>query len=358
MMVDNYEKLLAILPLIEKAEWVSLDTEADSFYSYPEKICLIQITVPGKDFIIDPLQKFNLAPLFDILKSKRLILHGADYDLRLLYKNYEFAPEKIFDTMHAARLLGYKQIGLADLVKKHIGIALDKSHQRSNWTIRPISPKMVEYAIRDTCFLRPLEVVLSKQLKEKGRIEWLEETCERLVLKVKMNSDSDNEPWRIRGSSILSPCGLSVLRELWRWREQTAIAQNKPPFFILRHDALIEIAIRAANGFDITPFIPGHLLDSRLGEIKEAIQRGLNIPVEEQPQQIRNEKPRLLPEQTARLNKILRLRNRLAERLKIERSVIASQSEVIELARTPENGKKILMNWQYDLLKEAIEGRD
>ncbi len=353
-MIDTNEKLASILPVIETADWIAIDTEADSFYSYPEKICLIQITVQENNYLIDPLQKFNLAPLFKRIKSKRLIIHAADYDLRLLKKHYGFVPIEIFDTMFAARLLGYKEFGLADLVKKHFDVVLDKSHQRSNWTIRPIPPKMIEYAINDTRFLKSLESILFEKLKETNRLQWHKEICDELISIVKQNSDYDPEPWRIRGSNGLSPRALSVLRELWHWREQIAIEKNKPPFFILNHNTLIKIATAAADSGDFLSLIPNHYPQRRIDEIKELIGRGLNIPPEKQPQPHISEKPRLFSSDFILFNKIRKHRNRLADRLKIERSIIATQSELLELARNPNNAKTILMKWQYELLKEAI----
>lgn len=354
-MIISDEQLAKVLPLIEKANFVSLDTEADSFYSYPEKLCLIQLSIPGKDLIIDPFENLNLAPLFLILRSKKLILHGGDYDLRLLYKNYQFLPEKIFDTMFAARILGYKEVGLGSLVKQHIGITLDKSHQRSNWTARPINPKMIDYAMKDTRFLKPLETVMSEKLKKINRYEWLEEMCDRLIEKIKSNNSiNETEPWRIPGSAQLSPLALTVLRELWHWREKTAIEENRPPFFILKHKTLIDIAIAATNGLKIKPLIPKNL-ETKIGEIESAVKCGLNTPANKRPPQRLTQKPRLLPEQLVKLNKILKARNRIADQLKVERSLIATQAEMLEIAHNPSNARSILMKWQYELLKTAIE---
>ncbi|MGC8886471.1 MAG: ribonuclease D [Verrucomicrobiia bacterium] len=354
-MIVSDEQLAQVLPVIEKSDWVALDTEADSFYSYPEKLCLIQLSIPGKDLLIDPFEKINLEPLFQILHSKKLILHGADYDLRLLYKNYKFLPKKIFDTMYAARLLGYKEIGLGDLVKRHIGLTLDKRHQRSNWAVRPIDPRMIDYAMKDTRFLKPLEFALSEQLKQTNRYEWLQEVCERLILKIQNNNYADDpEAWRIAGSASLSPLSLSVLREVWHWREQTAIAENKPPFFVLNHKKLIDIALAATNGLNFRELIPKNL-EHKIDEIQAAVTRGLETPPERLPAPRKTENPRLNPEQNERLVKILKARNRVAERLKVERSVLITQSEAVEIARNPQLAKSILMKWQYKILKIAIE---
>ncbi len=357
-MIDSAQKLAEILPPIRDAEWLGLDTEADSLYCYPEKICLIQISIPGRHLLIDPLKKFDLSPLFESMKSKTLILHAADYDLRLLHRNYGFIPEKIFDTMFAARLLGYKQFGLADVVRKHTGVILDKTPQLANWSIRPLNAQMLKYAIMDIQFLKPLQEVLSKKLVETGRLRWHQEMCANLVEKIRINSRPHSEPWRVSGSNSLTPAALCVLRELWHWREQVAIRENKPPFFILSHNVLVKIAAAAADGSDFAALLPRGIPENRCEEINETVKRAMKTPPEKYPHQIEQKTARLTPKNLELLSRITKHRNRVADKLKIERSVIASQAELLQIARNPRNAKNILMSWQYELLKEAINGQD
>ena len=129
--IDTDAKLAALLPAIKSATWLALDTEADSLHAYPEKVCLIQISTAAGDELIDPLGEINLDPLLDALNAHELIMHGADYDLRLLRKHHEFVPSAIFDTMLAARLLGERQFGLSSLVEKFLGVKLDKGFAKS-----------------------------------------------------------------------------------------------------------------------------------------------------------------------------------------------------------------------------------
>src|SRR2546423_7369432 len=179
--LDNEEKLAGFLPTLRAATWVAVDTEADSLHAYPEKVCLIQISTVAGDNLIDPLARINLDPLLDALTAHALIMHGADYDLRLLRKHHEFVPGAIFDTMLAARLLGLRQFGLSNLVEHFLGVKLEKGAQKADWALRPLTERMERYARNDTHHLKAVADQLRTQLQTKGRLDWHEETCARLI---------------------------------------------------------------------------------------------------------------------------------------------------------------------------------
>ena len=162
--IDTDEKLAVLLPGIRAAAWIAVDTEADSLHAYPEKVCLIQISTVAGDNLIDPLARINLDPMLDALTAHALIMHGADYDLRLLRKHHEFVPGAIFDTMLAARLLGLRQFGLSHLVEHYLGIKLEKTSQKANWARRPLTERMERYARDDTHYLKPLSDKLKLEL--------------------------------------------------------------------------------------------------------------------------------------------------------------------------------------------------
>jgi len=179
--IDTDGALAGFLPKLEAANSLAVDTEADSLHAYPEKICLIQITVGEEDRLIDPLAPLDLAPLLAELKRHTLILHGADYDLRMLRKNHGFVPERIFDTMLASRLLGDRVFGLANLLQKYLGVTLEKGSQKADWAKRPLTPRMEAYARNDTHHLGKLAGLLQGLLKEKGRLGWAEQSCAQLI---------------------------------------------------------------------------------------------------------------------------------------------------------------------------------
>ncbi|HET7872538.1 MAG TPA: ribonuclease D, partial [Terriglobales bacterium] len=142
MVVDTEKKLEDFLPSLRAAKWIALDTEADSLHAYPEKVCLIQVSTASGDRLIDPLAALNLDPFLEALSGHELIMHGADYDLRLLRRHHRFVPKAVFDTMLAARLLGIRKFGLSDLVETCLGVKLEKGPQKANWALRPLTERM------------------------------------------------------------------------------------------------------------------------------------------------------------------------------------------------------------------------
>jgi ribonuclease D len=176
--IGDAENLKTVVDAIRNSPWVAVDSEADSLHAYPEKLCLLQFSVEGGDYLVDTLAGFDLTSLLDALRNRELIFHGADYDLRMLRKTFHFVPSDIFDTMTAARLLGYKQFGLGALVERHLSIKLEKGPQKMNWARRPLTDRMEQYARNDTRHLKTLSDNLRNELKEKGRLDWQKETCQ------------------------------------------------------------------------------------------------------------------------------------------------------------------------------------
>ena len=350
--IDTDEKLAAFLPVVREAAWIAVDTEADSLHAYPEKICLIQISTVAGDRLVDPLAGIKLDPLLDALNAHRLLMHGADYDLRLLRKHHEFVPSAIFDTMLAARLLGERQFGLSALVEKFLGAKLDKGSQKANWARRPLTERMEQYARNDTHFLKPLVDKLRSELEARRRLSWHEEFCARLIDEsTRVIPVDEDEVWRVKGCHALSRPALAVLRELWRWREQEAIAAGRPPFFVLRHEDLTEIAAAAADSRPVEPLVPRHLSDRRRCGIKAAIQSGLRLPPDQYPNHIRNRGRRPTEAERRRFDELEKRRNASAHKLEIDPTVIASRSTLAELARNWDEAASALMNWQRELLQ-------
>ena len=350
-MIDTDERLISLLPIINSANWLALDTEADSLHAYPEKVCLLQISTTQGDVLVDPLANLNLAPLFAALKSHELILHAADYDLRLLRKHHDFLVTNIFDTMLAARLLGEPQFGLGALVEKFLGIKLDKGPQKDDWARRPLTERMEVYARNDTRHLKPLADRLKAELIRQGRLEWHAESCARLVADCSQPPIIDeNTIWRIKGSSKLSRPALAVLRELWHWRETEATAANRPPFFILAHETAAAIATAASLGESIEALVPPRLSPRRREGLLKAIQTGLSLPPAKHPELIRQKFFRPSEAEFQRFDEIARRRDRKAKELGIDPTIIASRSTMGDLARDWDKHAPDLMKWQLSLL--------
>ncbi|MBN2506608.1 MAG: HRDC domain-containing protein [Verrucomicrobia bacterium] len=349
-MIDTGHKLTAFLPRLRDAAWIALDTEADSLHAYPEKLCLIQIGFAGGDVLLDPLAGLELAPVFAELGRHELILHGADYDLRLLQRHCHFVPKTIFDTMLAARLLGVHQFGLDNLVAKYLGVTLEKGPQKANWARRPLTPRMETYARNDTRHLKPLADILRAELTAKGRLEWHAETCRQLVAECALPRTVDaDQQWRVKGSSRLPPRALAVLRALWQWREHEAVTANRPPYFVLQPDTMIGLALAAVDHADLDTPLPRHLTRRRRTGILNAIDAGL--AAQDLPKPPTHRGRRQTEAEKRRLRELERRRNQHAAALKLDPSLIASRATLAQLARDWDAHSPELMAWQRDLLR-------
>jgi ribonuclease D len=350
--IDTDEKLAAFLPVVRAAEWVALDTEADSLHAYPEKVCLIQISTVAGDRLIDPLAGIDLNALLDALGAHALIMHGADYDLRLLRKHHEFVPGAIFDTMLAARLLGQRQFGLSFLVEHYLGVKLEKGSQKANWARRPLTERMEQYARNDTHFLKPLADKLKLELQHKGRLAWHEEACARLIDEcTQPNLPDPDSVWRVKGSHALSRPALAVLRALWQWREGEALGASKPPFFILQHEKLVEIADAAAARRHLDSLLPQHLSERRRAGLLQAVRDGLELSADKHPEIPRCIHHRPSESERRRYAELERRRDACASSLGIDPTLIASRATISELASDWNKHAPGLMNWQRELLQ-------
>lgn len=350
-MIDTAARLAEFLPRLRAAEWIALDTEADSLHAYPAKLCLLQFSIPGADVLVDPLSGMDLAPLWDTLRTRDLLLHGSDYDLRLLREHHSFVPHAIFDTMIAARLLGIMKFGLQDLVSQTLGVALEKGPQKADWAQRPLTPRMEEYARNDTKFLHPLVTKLREQLVAQGRLAWCEETCAALIVECAIvpPSEPDRE-WRLKGSARLTRSEMGVLRELWHWREQEAIRSNRPPFFVLSHDALLDISIAAVDDAPLDPLLPRRFAPHRREGVLQAVMRGLAVPPDECPRAYRGVSYHPNEAEHARFDRFKTTRDRCAKELNIDPTIIASKMTLEYLSRKDSDPAKLLLHWQRGLM--------
>jgi ribonuclease D len=350
--IDTDEQLAGYLPVIRATAWVAVDTEADSLHAYPEKLCLLQISTSDGDKLVDPLAGINLKPLLAALNGHELIFHAADYDLRLLRKHHGFVPRAIFDTMLAARLLGFKKFSLGDLVEIELGVKLEKGSQKADWARRPLTERMEIYARNDTHYLKPLSDKLRAALKDKGRLAWHQESCQRLIEdSARLSAVDGDMVWRVKGSFGLSRTGLAVLRELWHWRESEALSANRPPFFILHHDTLVDLADAASSQGRFDHLLPRHLSPRRGDGIKQAIGKALALPPDQHPQLPKRDRHRPSEAETRRFRELEKRRDKHAHELAIDPTLIAPRATLGELAKNWDASAPELMNWQRELLK-------
>jgi len=342
--IASAAQLAELLPQIEAHDRVAIDTEADSLHSYREKLCLLQLSLPGRDYIVDPLAHVDLAPLGDALQTKEIVLHGADFDLRLLRRSLNFAARRIFDTMIAARLLGIREFSLAALVERFFDVKLAKGSQKANWARRPLSPRMLEYATNDTHYLLPLAERLETELQERDRLEWLRQSCQRAVEQAAVSRVRDeDETWRIRGSGSLKGRAAAVLRALWQWRENEAAAVDRPPFHILQNHELLHAAESFAVGG-----VPDyrHFSPRRRRAFCDAAQSALKLPEEEWPVSRRRFGTRPSAEMARRSEELRLRRDRVARELELELTFIAPRATLEAIAADHTRAANLLVPWQ------------
>jgi ribonuclease D len=347
-LITSSEALAEFLEPLRLVDRISLDTEADSLHCYFEKLCLIQISIPGHDVLIDPLSDLPMQPLFDEFARHQLILQGLDYDLRLLRRVGLTEVGFVFDTMIAARLTGSLEFSLAALLQKYFGITLAKGSQKANWAKRPLSPQMEEYARNDTRYLLPLAEKLEEELRRLGRWEWFVQSCEKAIEATKITRERDLDSlWRIPGSGELRGKAAAVLRGLWNWRDEEARAVDRPPFHIVRNEVLIDAARRFVSG---DPVDIAHLSNTRRRRFFEAAESALGLPEEHWPRPLRTARSRPTLEQEQRFAEFKARRDKSAIEHNIEPSLIAPRSVLEALAVDIETTLPRLLPWQRLLL--------
>jgi ribonuclease D len=257
--------------------------------------------------------------------------------------------------MLAARLLGERHFGLSALVENFLGVKLDKGSQKADWAQRPLTGRMEIYARNDTHYLKPLADKLKTALEAKGRLPWHQESCARLIVECSQPAVVDaNAVWRVKGSSLLGRPALAVLREMWQWREKEAIAYCRPPFFVLSHERMVDLAEAAAAQQPLEPILPPKMSPRRRDTLLEAIKTGLAVPAARHPEVLRHEFRRPNEAEFRRFREIEKRRDARAHELGIDPTLIASKAVIGELAHDWDKHAPELMNWQRELLQVKV----
>lgn len=352
---------------IDAAERVALDTEADSLHNYFEKVCLVQLSFAGQHYLVDPLCGLDLNGLSKALADKPLILHGGDYDLRMMRASMDFRPRReAFDTMIAAQLLGFEQIGLAALIERYFAITIGKAGQKSDWSRRPLSESQLRYAINDTRFLEELADRMHRELSARGRVEWHRESCRAMVDSTGRDHARDPEnAWRIKGAGRLTRRQLAYLRELWRWRDQHARGANLPAFRVLGNPEILDLARWADShpgvSLDQGPKLPRNIVAAQLTTLQEAIERVAGMDETAWPEPLKREQDTPRNDCIEEINSLRAACARIAQELEIAASTLAPRAALEAIARNrPRTVDEImrtggLLCWQAELVQGAVE---
>jgi ribonuclease D len=337
-LIERQDEFAQVIAELAGTGQVAVDTEAASFHRYSDRVCLIQLSAGQRNVIVDPLAVRDLAVFGAMLADPavEVVFHDADYDLRLLDRQFGFRATNVFDTRVAAQLVNEPGIGLAALLEKYFGIRLDKRFQRADWSARPLSRDMLAYAATDTRHLLALRGILSAELERMGRLAWAEEEFGWMA-QARWDPEDTEPGWlRPKGAKLLKPRELAVLRAVHEWRDGEARRLDKAPFRILNNEPILAMAkappttmeaLRKVQG------IGGEQAERRGPAIVAAIQEALALPEASLPRLARPERRAADPAYDARLERLKAARNQLAASYPLPPGILCPNGTLEAIAR-------------------------
>ena len=363
LLIDDMKSMSSMIKQVAKDPIIALDIEGNGRHRYPERICLMQLASATRIYIVDPIAKIDMTPLCELIENQDVIkvMHSVSYDVRCLRREWGITINNLFDAAIAASFLGLKKTGLATVIQEILEIKIEKSKtlQRSDWTIRPLNKESVLYAATDVAHLINLRSELTKRLKAIGRYDWVQEECQRQVTATFKSTDPEIDFFSVKGSGILDPPQMSVLKSLSKLRIKHAVFRDKPLYKILTDKTLVELA--QAN-----PSMPLSL--DNLGpfafqplktELLTAIKNGLNAPPVSRPRTARRSVMNLV--QKKRLELLKSWRRDLGSSLEIDPSLVWPTASLERIARDittlkTEPHSVEVRNWQTKKFLENMYG--
>lgn len=336
-LINTAEALEEMLPRLMSASTVAVDTESNSLYAYTERVCLIQFSVPGEDYLVDPFAFGRLSPLGALFADTAIekVFHAAEYDVMVLRRDYQFEFANLFDTMLASRIVGWSRYGLGTLLEEHFGVQTDKRMQRTNWGKRPLSSEQLEYARLDTHFLLALRDRLGKELAAQDRSEEARAAFDRIAQSEWTEKPFDPDGfWGVKGARDLDSSGLTILRALYVYRERRAQALDRPPFKVMTDRVLVALSQqqpRSLAELGRIKGIPRNLSSKQRREILNVVEKGHGTSPPRPPAR----KRRAQPDQDVldRYEALRAWRKRRAETRGVEPDVVLSNHTLHLLAQ-------------------------
>ncbi|UCD32136.1 MAG: HRDC domain-containing protein [Desulfobacterales bacterium] len=363
--IDSMPGLKKIAKILEKEKNLAIDLEADSMYHFKEKVCLIQVATKNRNIVIDPIQLKDLSslkPLF-VRPDIRKIFHGADYDVRSLYRDFNINITHLFDTEVACRFLGLKETGLETVLNAYFNINLDKKYQKKDWSKRPLPQEMIHYAITDVIYLIPLAKILIQELEKMGRLAWVIEECELLSNVRPVGPDDKPLFLKFKGAGRLSSRSLAVLEALLQFRKKIAQKKDKPFFRIIGNQALLKMAIEKPMTL---PRLKGSKVLSTKqvnmwgNDIIDIIDHALSLPKNKLPVYPRKKAPIVPAHITHRAKALKKWRDKKAKEIDIDPGLLCNKALISTIATKNPKGKKGLARiqemkqWQINELGKDI----
>jgi ribonuclease D len=344
---------------------LAIDLEADSLYSYPEKVCLIQISTPSANTILDPLSAGDGIHALGTVLADRAILkvfHGGDFDIRLFKREYGFEIRNVVDTMIGAQFAGRPRVGLADLLEEEFGVQIEKRHQRANWSVRPLAAELLRYAALDTAYLLQLWKRIRTELVQSGHLDWAQEEFS-LLEAVTPSPQRVPSCFDVKGARRLPARQLAILQALLEVREQTARSWNRPPFKVLSNQVLLTWAQSPPlNREQVlqTPRAGKGILRRLAPRIVDAVRKARALPLKDCPQRASTPYIPLTREQRLRLKRLKEVRRSAAERLGLSAGLLVSSKTLERLChadpgQAPDLMAESLKRWQLEALGPALQ---
>jgi len=363
--IDSDAALQEMVPVLRRQKALGIDLEADSMFHYTEKVCLLQIAAGKRSFLVDPLAVPDLSPLQPVFADKgvKKILHGADYDIRSLYRDFGISIANLFDTEVACRFLGFSETGLNAVVQRVFGSTLEKKYQKSDWSKRPLPPEMLTYAAADVIYLVDLYRYLRDLLKEKGRTDWVAEEC-RILCAVRYPEENGLPLFtRIKGAGRLDRRGLAVLENLLSLRQKIAHRKDRPSFKVMSNSSLLQIAeARPKNREKL--IAAGAFSRKQVSMYAEpvcrAVEAALAIPERRLPVYPREKRPMPSPRVAARVGALKEWRLQTATALEMDPGVLFPNTLLVAVAQAhPQNRSALeeipgVKEWQKKEFGEAL----
>jgi ribonuclease D len=363
--LDTPEATTRFLRDIASAPALAVDTEGASFHRFVDRIYLIQVSTRERTAIIDPLAVAQLDELGALLADPgiEIVFHDADYDLRLLRQDYGWQVRRLFDTRVAAQLLGIRAFGLGALLERYFGVKLEKKFQRADWSMRPLTPGMLDYASQDTMHLLELRDLMAADLERAGRMPWAEEEFS-VVQDVRWSPDDPAGAFlRMKGARDLSRRELAVLRELVGWRDDVARELDRALFRVVGNEQLFDLARAqpdAREGLSAVKGMPRGIIETRGDDVLAAIRRGRAVPEDALPKFPKSARWNKDPDFDVRVSALKTARDAVAERLDLDPGVLCSKDRLEAVARRnpatpPELGEvSELRRWQRGVLGDEF----
>ena len=355
--IDTEAGLEKAVRTLEKGKAVAVDMEADSMYHFQVKVCLVQMATEKSTIVVDPLQVKNLSPLKPLFSNPDIkkIFHGADYDVRSLFRDFTIEINNLFDTELACRFLGIKETGLEAVIEKYLHINLDKKYQKKDWSKRPLPKEMIDYAAGDVIYLLKLAKVCEKELEKKCRLAWVLEECDYLSKVRPVLSDEEPLFLKFKGAGRLKSKSLAVLEALLQFRKSIAEKKDKPLFKIIGNDSIMKIAtakpvtLRRLKG---TKALSGKQINMYGNDLIEVVAGALKIPENKLPVYPNKKAHRLPYEVPARIKALKSWRASKVRALKIDPGMICNNALITSIAiQNPVDIRAVgrikeMKNWQ------------